>query len=328
MRRILAPLALLLTLIAAPALAQIYPPTVNTGHGYVQATPIVNVGYDSNTGLPCIVGSTVTCSLQGSGGGGGNFVGTVGGTPPTSASYTGFTDNSGVFQGVTFTTPMPIICTAGCSLSASLSALANAAAPSYSEGSSNPLSSDRHGSIRITILDASGNPIDYTVATPVNGSVSVHGETASGSTLTENPLANGCKGLGALPTAVTDAQKVGVSCSLEGAVWTETPEALRLRGAVSVTDTTQTSVTGMTAQGANIKIYVKSGQCFRTDAGATLISVALNDGATTSIGVPAGGEAIVTYAEPLVVAANTDLKITTSASTNAVKCYFQGRKGS
>src|SRR5262249_54878706 len=42
------------------------------------------------------------------------------------------------------------------------------------------------------------------------------GVTASGASLTENPLADGCRGASAAPTAVRDGQKVNLLCPLLG----------------------------------------------------------------------------------------------------------------
>lgn len=53
---------------------------------------------------------------------------------------------------------------------------ATAAAPTYVEGSStNPVSSDLHGSQRMLILDASGAAVDWTAPTTVTGTVTVAG---------------------------------------------------------------------------------------------------------------------------------------------------------
>lgn len=49
-------------------------------------------------------------------------------------------------------------------------AIANAAAPTRSEGAAGPLSTDLHGSLRATMLDASGAAIDFTAASPVTQS--------------------------------------------------------------------------------------------------------------------------------------------------------------
>lgn len=61
-------LALVLLLAAPSAWAQgtqLSPPGVKWGSGGVQVpTPTQQVGYDSGTGLPCIVGSTATCAVQ------------------------------------------------------------------------------------------------------------------------------------------------------------------------------------------------------------------------------------------------------------------------
>jgi hypothetical protein len=70
MKKLLAGL-LALTLVAGPALAQNQIPAIQGPGGPIMAQPVINIGYDSATGLPCVVGKVATCSLQGSGGGGG-----------------------------------------------------------------------------------------------------------------------------------------------------------------------------------------------------------------------------------------------------------------
>lgn len=46
-------------------------PAVQGPNGPVMADPVAIIGYDSGTSAPCVVGRTVTCSLQSSGGAGG-----------------------------------------------------------------------------------------------------------------------------------------------------------------------------------------------------------------------------------------------------------------
>lgn len=65
--------AAVLALSFGPAVGQLAPgplPAVAGPNGPLISQPVINVGYDTNTGLPCLVGKTATCSQQGSGGGG------------------------------------------------------------------------------------------------------------------------------------------------------------------------------------------------------------------------------------------------------------------
>lgn len=73
------------------------------------AQPVVNIGYDTGTGLPCVVGKVVTCVLSAGGGGGGSLSATASAAPtPVTAGvnkplniglfsnlFTTLTDNSG-----------------------------------------------------------------------------------------------------------------------------------------------------------------------------------------------------------------------------------------
>lgn len=70
LRKIVIALALML---AGPAMAQtvLAPPSVKWAGQFTVPTPVQNIGYDSGSGLPCIIGSTATCAMPTSGGGGG-----------------------------------------------------------------------------------------------------------------------------------------------------------------------------------------------------------------------------------------------------------------
>lgn len=100
-----------------------------------------------------------------------------------------------------------------------------------------------------------------------------------------------------------------------------------LRGANSATNTSATTVTGMGAQGAGVKIYVTGVQVFRTDAGATMSYVTLNDGASTPIPLPPTGGSAIIFNTPLVVAANTAFQFTPHDALTTVFCSAQGYSG-
>lgn len=159
------------------------------------------------------------------------------------------------------------------------------------------------------------------------GTVNAAGVTASGATLTENPLANGCRAALSTPTAVTDGQKVSMQCGAEGRVITK-PYSIKendLAGAANTTGTGATTI--IAAQGASVKIYITGLQCFRTDGGTTLAYVTLNDSASTVEALPPTGGTNVPFNTPLVVAANTASTFTVSTALTTAYCDEQGYKG-
>jgi hypothetical protein len=100
-----------------------------------------------------------------------------------------------------------------------------------------------------------------------------------------------------------------------------------LRGNCTVANTTAVAITGLGAQGAAFKIYITSIQAFRTDAGATLVYVTINDTGNTTVPLPPNGGAAVNYPVPLVLAANTAANITLSANVTSVLVSAQGYFG-
>lgn len=83
-----------------PAYAQNVLPAVQGPNGPVMADPVVNIGYDSGTGLPCVVGKTATCSLQGAGGGGGGNLSVNASAAPTPVSAGAQALNEGLFSNL------------------------------------------------------------------------------------------------------------------------------------------------------------------------------------------------------------------------------------
>lgn len=199
-------------------------------------------------------------------------VGTNGATAPVSSTEIGIIDGTGKLQGVSSTNPLPISGT----ISASSSEHSTAAAPSYTEGSDNPLSGNLTGDLRViakqngtwtnTVTQATAASLNATVvgtgtlavqntaATPAGTNVIGHvisdtgsttavtqptasnlnatvvgtgtfavqpsqatasnlnaqvvGPTASGSSLTANPVTKGGRAATTNPTAVADGQVV------------------------------------------------------------------------------------------------------------------------
>jgi hypothetical protein len=106
------------------------------------------------------------------------------------------------------------------------------------------------------------------------------------------------------------------------------PVATLVSGSGSGTNTSAHTIIG--AQGANIKMYISSVQCFRTDAGTTADFVTLNDNAATVIGIPNGGGGggnNIVFQIPIIVAANTAFTFTANAGVSTIYCDAQGYQG-
>lgn len=172
----------------------------------------------------------------------------------------------------------------------STTATATAAAPSYAEGlTTAALSVDRHGGLRITILDASGNPIDYTIAAPIAGF------TGSGASLTEAPIADGCRASTTIPTAVTDGQKVNNQCTVGGKQVVQgwaIPENFVQGVTAAMTSTTSTLLLAAPAAGLRNYAWVSCGNSHATVG--TFVTVQDGSGGTAIGNVTAaavyGGE--------------------------------------
>lgn len=179
-------------------------------------------------------------------------------------------------------------------------------------------------------LQTTGNTSLASIATNT-AAPTAQGVTASGSSLTENPLANGGKAQSS-ETAVTNGQKVSLLLDLVGKLVTS-PYANRenfLNCAVTDNANTATTCTGMGAQGASVKIYITDLCLTRSDAGTTAISATLNDSATTILDLPnsgGGGGVCKAYNVPLQVAANTAFQVTMSSATTSVHISASGYKG-
>ena len=142
---------------------------------------------------------------------------------------------------------------------------------------------------------------------------------------------NGGLGSSGEPTKVTSPATVSNWLDLTGkqVVTPDAPRELVLTGSASTTGSSATTL--IAAQGASVKIYVRSVQCFRTDSATTTAYVTLNDtnttGSGTTIVLPAGGGSNPWFGATLVVAANTALTFQPSAALTTVFCNAQGFKG-
>jgi hypothetical protein len=184
------------------------------------------------------------------------------------------------------------------------------------------------------IVGGLGNPLPVAGA---NGSTvssasnpfNVQGGAASGTADNDAPLNGGGRAATTLPTAVTDGQKVALMLSKDGKLVNTpyAPEELAVRG--TATTTGSSPVTLIAAQGAGVSIKVAAVQCFRTDNATTEVHVTLNDTETTGSGtqvpvVPTTSGAAFVLPVPLIVAANTALTFTPSASITSITCNAQG----
>jgi hypothetical protein len=128
------------------------------------------------------------------------------------------------------------------------------------------------------------------------------------------------------PTSNANGQSTALAVGLEGKL-IALPYANKenmVRGSASQTGTSATAVIG--AQGSGIKIYVTGVQCKNT--GSTTAVVTLSDSAASVLIVPTAGGDNEVYETPLVVAANTALTFTPSASSSTIYCNAQGYSGS
>lgn len=95
-----------------------------------------------------------------------------------------------------------------------------------------------------------------------------------------------------------------------------------VRGTAGTTGTGATTL--IAAQGAGLKIYVLTAQCFRSDTGTTQITGAFNDSVTTPFVLPPNGGSNMVFSMPLVVAANTALTFTMVSGVTTATCNAQG----
>jgi len=140
----------------------------------------------------------------------------------------------------------------------------------------------------------------------------------------------GARAENAEPTPTSNGQLTGLATGLEGKliVLPFANKENMLRGTASQTGTSATTL--IAAQGSGVHIYVTGVQCKNT--GSTTTIVTLDDNETTGGGtvliVPAAGGDNEVYQTPLVVASNTALTFTPTASESTIYCNAQGYSGS
>jgi hypothetical protein len=169
-----------------------------------------------------------------------------------------------------------------------------------------------------------------TVSGGVNGSVSVGGPTASGSSIAANPVTVGARAQSAEATAVTNGQVVNLAASLTGKLIT-LPFANKennLSGAsTGITSATNTSL--IAAAGSGVKIYLTGFSCANTGATTSLIQFTSGSGGTVlwSTINPAGAGTNGQINPPVATAANTALFFTTGSASTSQFCSVTGFSG-
>ena len=99
-------------------------------------------------------------------------------------------------------------------------------------------------------------------------------------------------------------------------------------GSASAAGTGQTTL--IAAPTTSRRIYVKSVECGRSDAGITASYVTFNDDGATVMVLPntgGGGGSNMTFPSPLTVPTATAFKFTSSARISTVYCSAQGFTG-
>lgn len=164
----------------------------------------------------------------------------------------------------------------------------------------------------------------------VNGSQSVGGPTASGSSLAANPVTIGGRAENAEPTAVTNGQVVNVAVDLVGkqiVMPFANKENFVTGSTAAITTATNTSM--ISAAGSGIKIYLTGFSCANTGATTSLTQFTSGSGGTvlwTTIN-PAGAGTNAQISPPVATAANAALFVTTSSASNSQFCSVTGYTG-
>ncbi|HWF01538.1 MAG TPA: hypothetical protein VG248_17180 [Caulobacteraceae bacterium] len=150
-----------------------------------------------------------------------------------------------------------------------------------------------------------------------------------GGTTPTTALYFGCLPSSSEPSAQTTNTFVGAWCDLNGKqiMVPYAPRQLRVSGTATTTAATATSL--ITAPGSG-QIFVTDIECWRTDAGATPITLTLNDASSSVIillDAGYGGRGDLHTKLPLQIPATTALTFTPSAATTSVVCDAQGFVG-
>jgi hypothetical protein len=106
------------------------------------------------------------------------------------------------------------------------------------------------------------------------------------------------------------------------------PTSNLVSGEASATTTAQTTI--IAAPSSTRRLYIKSVECGRNDAGTTAIIATLNDDAATVVVIPnsgGGGANSMSFGSPLTVATATAFKFTASSGVTTLYCNAQGFTG-
>lgn len=207
-----------------------------------------------------------------------------------------------------------------------LAALANASAPSWTEGNQVVLSSLLNGDLRTDVTTFGGTAV---VTGGVNGSEGVGGLAANGATVAGSPVYMGGDALSS-ESVVTTGQAGGMMLDLARHVVTS-PYANRENYATGTATTTGTSDTSLVAaQGSGKKFYFMGFSCDNT--GSTTSGITFKNGSGGSTVwhtiVPAGGGS--NFASPIPLAstsANTALYFSAASSSTTISCSATGYAG-
>jgi hypothetical protein len=178
---------------------------------------------------------------------------------------------------------------------------------------------------KVDLLGNAGVSLDAANGTGTTNSLSIQGGAAAGATATENPLNNGGTALVSNPSPVTNGQKVAQALDKYGKTITSpyAPVDLWWRGQGTGSSGTVT-VTG--SQGTSgLKSYITDLTCWRTDTGASLTTIALNDSDSTIIPLPPFGGYTHAQTTPLVGAsAATAITFAITGTISSIGCHAEG----
>lgn len=179
----------------------------------------------------------------------------------------------------------------------------------------------------VSIADIGANAV---VTGGVNGSLSVGGPTASGSSIAANPLTTGGRAQNAEATAVTNGQVVNAAFDLVGKQIVSpfaNKENFLTGSTAGVTTATNTQL--VAAQAAGIKIYLTGYSCANTGTNTSLLQITSGSGGSVlwTLINPAGGGVTGQIVPPVATAAATALYLTTATASTSQYCSITGFAG-
>jgi hypothetical protein len=234
----------------------------NSGRFKVAPQPVIQVGKDSVTGGPCLVGFAATC--VGPSGGAGNasltpFLVTGNASLSVSSSSARIALPS---ADTTMVLSNAGTATAYCAPGNASAVATTTNSPIYpgqarvfaTGGAADVACVTASGTTTILVETGSGTPA-FGVASDLSAAAIVQGPAPSGSTFTGNPLSDGCRSATSLPTAVSDSQAVAKLCDKYGR--TIAPSVLsenKVKQTTAITGTGETTV--LTADATNkLELY-------------------------------------------------------------------------